>query len=52
MNQTMQIMSKKSLNLKTEVWGRGKGSRVSERDYALRPGHARARAQRSVSARI
>ena len=32
---------KKSLNLKTEVWGRGKGSRVSERDYALRPGHAR-----------
>ena len=31
---------KKSLN-KTEVWGRGKGSRVSERDYALRPGHAR-----------
>lgn len=34
---------KKSLNLKTEVWGRGKGSKVSERDYALRPGHARDR---------
>ena len=39
---TGQDKIKKSLNLKTEVWGRGKGSRVSERDYALRPGHARA----------
>ena len=39
----------KSLNLKTEVWGRGKGSRVSERDYALRPGHAREVRNESVS---